>query len=159
MNPRLPVPLDLADEPIARSVLALQRASYAVEAELIGSDGIPHLTETLAELRAAGLEWLGAFDERAWSARVSWARPGRRRRSTSIDLVVAPRAFRRGVASALLDGLDAPSRVIRRWSRPAARTDRPSSSTAGAASRLFASAKSSRGRGHGARARRPRRGR
>ena len=53
------VRLDLADEAIARSVLALQRESYAVEAELIGDDRIPQLTETLEELRAAGLDWLG----------------------------------------------------------------------------------------------------
>ena len=36
-----PVLLDLADEAIARSVLALQREAYAVEAELIAADGIP----------------------------------------------------------------------------------------------------------------------
>ena len=35
-SPILPVPLDLADEAIARSVLELQRESYAVEAGLIG---------------------------------------------------------------------------------------------------------------------------
>ena len=41
-----PVDLDLADEGIARSVLALQREAYAVEAELIAADGIPQLSET-----------------------------------------------------------------------------------------------------------------
>jgi ribosomal protein S18 acetylase RimI-like enzyme len=103
--PILPIPLDLADEAVARSVLALQRESYAVEAALIGSDGIPQLTETLEELRAAALEWLGTFDEAGLTGAVSW---------TVLDdgtvdihrLVVAPRAFRRGVASTLLDALD-----------------------------------------------------
>ncbi len=61
--PILPVLLDLADEAIARSVLELQRESYAVEAGLIGSEGIPQLTETLEELQSAGLDWLGTFDE------------------------------------------------------------------------------------------------
>ena len=107
MNPPVrPVLLDLADESIARSVLALQRESYAVEAALIGSDGIPQLTETLEELRAAGLDWLGTFDEAGLAGAVSW---------TILDdgtvdifrLVVAPRAFRRGIASALLDALEA----------------------------------------------------
>ena len=101
-----PVPLDLADESIARSVLALQREAYAVEADLIGSDGIPQLTETLDELRAAGLEWLGVFDGKGLSGAVSWAVLG----DGTVDihrLIVAPRAFRRGVASALLDALDA----------------------------------------------------
>ncbi len=78
--PILPVPLDLADEAIARSVLELQRESYAVEAGLIGSDGIPQLTETLEELRAAGLEWLGTFDEAGLTGAVSWKVLGRRDR-------------------------------------------------------------------------------
>jgi ribosomal protein S18 acetylase RimI-like enzyme len=104
--PTLPVPLDLADEPIARSVLALQRESYAVEAALIGSDGIPQLTETLEELRGAGLDWLGTFDETGLTGAVSWMILD----DGTVDihrLVVAPRAFRRGIASALLDELDA----------------------------------------------------
>ena len=100
-----PLPLDLDDESVARSVLALQRESYAVEAGLIGSDGIPQLTETLEELRAAGLEWLGVFDDTGLSGAVCWAVLP----EGTVDihrLVVAPRAFRRGVASALLDALD-----------------------------------------------------
>jgi ribosomal protein S18 acetylase RimI-like enzyme len=104
VNP--PVVLDLADEPTARSVLELQRASYAVEAGLIGSDGIPQLTETIEELRAAGLAWLGTFDETGLTGAVSWKVID----DGTVDihrLVVAPRAFRRGVASALLDELDA----------------------------------------------------
>jgi ribosomal protein S18 acetylase RimI-like enzyme len=104
VNP--PVVLDMTDEPTARSVLELQRESYAVEAALIGSDGIPQLTETLAELRAAGLAWLGISDQTGLTGAVSW----RILDDGTVDihrLVVAPRAFRRGVASALLDELDA----------------------------------------------------
>jgi ribosomal protein S18 acetylase RimI-like enzyme len=104
--PVVPVLLDLADESIARSVLALQRESYAVEAALIGSDDIPQLTETLDELRAAGLDWLGTSDETGLNGAVSW----RILDDGTVDihrLVVAPRAFRRGVASTLLDELDA----------------------------------------------------
>ena len=101
-----PARLDLADEVIARSVLALQRESYAVEAELIASHGIPQLTETLEELQSAGLDWLGTFDETGLTGAVSW---------TILDdgtvdihrLVVAPRSFRRGIATALLNALDA----------------------------------------------------
>ena len=103
---REPVLLDLADEAIARSVLALQREAYAVEAELIASDGIPQLTETLEELQAAGLDWLGTFDEGGLTGAVSWMLLD----DGTIDihrLVVAPRAFRRGIATALLDALDA----------------------------------------------------
>jgi ribosomal protein S18 acetylase RimI-like enzyme len=103
VNP--PVRLDLADEAIARSVLEVQRAAYAVEAELIGSDGIPALTESLDELRAAPEDWLGVVDVDGLAGAVSW----RELDDGIIDihrLIVAPRAFRRGVATALLDALD-----------------------------------------------------
>jgi len=100
-----PVGLDLADEAVARSVLALQREAYAIEAALIGSAGIPALTETLDELRAAGESWLGLSDHGGLAGAVSW----RELADGTVDihrLVVAPRAFRQGVATALLDGLD-----------------------------------------------------
>jgi ribosomal protein S18 acetylase RimI-like enzyme len=98
--------LDLADESVARSVLDLQRESYAVEATLIADDRIPALTETLAELRDAGLEWLGASDEDGLAGAIAWTvLPDG---TVDIDrLVVTPRSFRRGVGTALLDGLDA----------------------------------------------------
>ena len=104
-----PVPprrLDLSDEAIARPLLELQRESYAVEAALIGDDRIPQLTETLDALRAAGLDWLGAFDDTGLTGAVAWTVLP----DETVDihrLIVAPRAFRRGVATALLDGLDA----------------------------------------------------
>ena len=100
------VRLDVSDDGAARAVHALQRESYAVEAGLLGDDRIPPLTETLDELREAGLEWLGARDEDGLTGAVAWTvlDDG----TVDIDrLVVAPRAFRRGVATALLDGLDA----------------------------------------------------
>jgi ribosomal protein S18 acetylase RimI-like enzyme len=100
-----PTPLDLADDAVAQAVLALQRDAYAVEARIIGSDGIPALTETFDGLRGAGEEWLGVFDTDGLIGAVSW----RALDDGTIDicrLFVAPRAFRRGVASALLDGLD-----------------------------------------------------
>ncbi len=101
-----PQGLDLGDEAIARSVLELQRASYAVEAALIGDDRIPPLTETLDGLQGAGLDWLGTRDEDGLTGAVAWTvlEDG----TVDIDrLIVAPRAFRRGVATALLDGLEA----------------------------------------------------
>ncbi len=93
------------DEDVARAVLVLQRDAYAVEAALIGSDGIPALTETLEELRCAGEEWLGSFDALGLSGAVAW-RPLRDGTVDICRLVVAPRALRRGVATALLDELD-----------------------------------------------------
>jgi GNAT superfamily N-acetyltransferase len=41
----------------AGELVMLQRAAYAVEAELIGDDRIPQLSETPEELAMAGLTW------------------------------------------------------------------------------------------------------
>ena len=98
-------PIDLADEATAAAVVALQREAYAVEAALIGSDGIPALTESAEAVRAAGEDWIGAADDDGLVGAVSW----RELADRTIDihrLVVAPRAFRRGIATALLDALD-----------------------------------------------------
>jgi hypothetical protein len=55
------VRLDIANRETAQAVLQLQRLAYRVEAELIGSDGIPPLWETLEELRTCGEDFLGAL--------------------------------------------------------------------------------------------------
>ena len=98
-----PLWVDLDDD-LARDVLALQRAAYAVEAALIGSDGIPALTETVEQLRDAGETWLGTYDGVGLTGAVAWQVLA----DGTVDicrLVVAPRAFRGGVATALLDEL------------------------------------------------------
>ncbi|MFD9409646.1 GNAT family N-acetyltransferase [Streptomyces sp. NPDC059989] len=94
--------LDLADEATADAVYRLGRAAYAVEAELIGFDGIPALAESLAEMRAHALNWVGAVSDGgdlagflAWEEAAGGA--------VCIDrLCVSPAWFRRGVASLLL---------------------------------------------------------
>ncbi len=94
------VSLDLADESTASELLELQRRAYRVEAELIGSDGIPPLRETLAELQASPETFLGARVDGVLAGAISWRFDGE-----TIDvhrLVVDPARFRRGVGSALL---------------------------------------------------------
>ncbi|GAB7028815.1 GNAT family N-acetyltransferase [Streptomyces sp. NPDC021749] len=98
--------LDLADPGTLRQLWQLQRAAYAVEAELIGFDGIPPLHETLQELRSCTESFLGVTDETGLVGAVSWARL----HDGTLDicrLVVHPRAHRRGIATALLNSLDA----------------------------------------------------
>ena len=98
--------LDLADPATLRQLWELQRAAYAVEADLIGFDGIPAFRETLAELRGCGEAFLGVSDEAGLAGAVSWTR----RHDGTLDicrLVVHPRAHRRGIATTLLDRLDA----------------------------------------------------
>ena len=108
---------------MVRRVHAIQRAAYAVEAELIGTRAIPPLHETLEELAAAGKreEFFGVFEEAASEGAAGWDRsvgrgeercvgfvaleaeasgpPGSMRISR---LAVDPMHFRRGVGRMLI---------------------------------------------------------
>ncbi|KAF2776899.1 GNAT family N-acetyltransferase [Streptomyces sp. OM5714] len=100
-----PVRLDLSDPDTLRHLWDLQRASYAVEARLIGFDGIPPLHESLEQLRACEESFIGVRDELRLVGAVAWTRSD----NGVLDicrLVVHPVAHRRGVATALLDALD-----------------------------------------------------
>ncbi|MFF1569921.1 GNAT family N-acetyltransferase [Streptomyces sp. NPDC058293] len=100
-----PVQLDLSDPDTLRHLWDLQRASYAVEARLIGFEGIPPLHESLEQLRACDESFLGVRDELRLVGAVAWTRLP----NGALDicrLVVHPVAHRRGVATALLDALD-----------------------------------------------------
>ncbi|MEZ4570840.1 MAG: hypothetical protein R2849_11040 [Thermomicrobiales bacterium] len=52
-------PIDPSDPGDADRLLELQKLAYRIEADLIGFDGIPPLHETLEELTALPLAWLG----------------------------------------------------------------------------------------------------
>ncbi|MGH3914753.1 MAG: GNAT family N-acetyltransferase [Pseudonocardiaceae bacterium] len=98
--------LELSDEDTIRQIWELQRVAYAVEAELIGYGGIPPLHESWGELRACGESFLGVYGEAGLTGAVSWIRPD----GATLDicrLMVHPRAHRSGIATSLLDGLDA----------------------------------------------------
>jgi ribosomal protein S18 acetylase RimI-like enzyme len=100
-----PARLDLADLDTLRQLWDLQRAAYAVEALLIGFDGIPALHESLEQLGACDESFLGIRDESRLVGAVSWTRLP----NGALDicrLVVHPDAHRRGIATALLDALD-----------------------------------------------------
>ncbi|GAA0897356.1 hypothetical protein GCM10009557_71990 [Virgisporangium ochraceum] len=77
-----------SDEPLASALLSLQHAAYAVEAAAIGDDRIPPLHETLDELRAGPLRWLGAFQDDRVVGAIAWTEDGS---TVDIDrLVVDP---------------------------------------------------------------------
>ena len=89
-----------ADPALAARLLEVQRAAYAVEAELIGDDRIPALHEDLPALLAAGLDWLVALEDGAVVGAL-----GRRQTDDGVDvdrLVVDPARSRRGAGRALL---------------------------------------------------------
>ena len=105
--------LDLADDATVEALVALQRASYAVEAELIGAAELPPQRETADELRESGETFLGARRDGTLVGAVAYVRDG-----GTVDihrLVVDPAAFRGGIATALLDALDARERDAERW--------------------------------------------
>ena len=94
--------LDLSDPDTLRGLWELQRAAYAVEAALIGFDGIPPLHESPEDLRACGESFLGTEE---LTGAVSWVRL----EDGTLDicrLVVHPAVHRSGIAGALLDALD-----------------------------------------------------
>ena len=97
--------LELSDPDTLRCLLDLQYASYAVEARLIGFDGIPALHESPDDLRDCAESFLGLDDENGLAGAVSWVR----QHDGTLEicrLMVHPRAFRRGIATTLLDALD-----------------------------------------------------
>ncbi|MFD9102666.1 GNAT family N-acetyltransferase [Streptomyces virginiae] len=95
-------PLDLSDDATADAVHRIGRAAYSVEAEIIGFDGIPALRESLPEMRAQALRWVGAVSEGGQLAGfLAWEEEPDG--DIGIDrLCVDPAFFRRGVASLLL---------------------------------------------------------
>ncbi|HET8953182.1 MAG TPA: GNAT family N-acetyltransferase [Solirubrobacteraceae bacterium] len=105
--------LDLGDAATLERLVALQRAGYAVEAQLIGAAELPPMRETPAELRASGETFLGARRDGRLVGAISFKREG-----ATVDihrLVVDPAAFRGGVATALLDALEAREAAAEHW--------------------------------------------
>jgi GNAT superfamily N-acetyltransferase len=83
-----------------QELLAMQHAAYAVEAKIIEDDRIPPLHETLHELCAERLTWLGAFDDDRLTGAVAWSETAR---IVDIErLVVDPGKHRRGIGGALV---------------------------------------------------------
>ncbi|GAA1148895.1 hypothetical protein GCM10009630_54190 [Kribbella jejuensis] len=97
--------LDVTDHELATRLLEIQHAAYAVEAELIGFDGIPPLQEDLHELMASTEHWLGRYDGSHLVGAVAYELPDERTVEIS-RLIVDPKHARRGHGRALLDHLD-----------------------------------------------------
>jgi hypothetical protein len=64
--------LDIVGRETAEAVLQVQQVAYRIEAELIGSDGIPPLWETIEDLRTCGQEFLGVTVNGALVGATSW---------------------------------------------------------------------------------------
>lgn len=98
----IPEELDLTDDTTAIAVHAVGLRSYRVEADLIGFDDIPPLHESLEDMRAQPLRWLGCRADGVPVAFITWAQDD----VVDIDrLCVDPSWFRRGLATTLLHAL------------------------------------------------------
>jgi len=94
------VRLDLPAASTASQLLELQREAYRVEADLVGSNEIPPLRETLPELQACGETFLGARAGGVLAGAIAWKLEG-----DTLDLnrlVVHPAHFRKGIGVALV---------------------------------------------------------
>jgi ribosomal protein S18 acetylase RimI-like enzyme len=92
--------LDITQRDVASAVVELQRRAYRVEAELIGSDRIPSLHETVEELQGSDESFLGAYVDGTLAGAISW-----RLDAEVLDvhrLVVDPTHFRVGIGTALV---------------------------------------------------------
>ncbi|MCM3585529.1 GNAT family N-acetyltransferase [Mesobacillus maritimus] len=84
---------------LAKNLLALQRVSYQLEAELLDFDKIPPLTETLEQLMTSGETFIGCFDASKIIGALSY-----KRKDAQIDLyrvMVHPDWVRQGIAQEL----------------------------------------------------------
>jgi ribosomal protein S18 acetylase RimI-like enzyme len=91
------------DRSTAESIVAVQRASYAVEAELIGYDQMPGLVEDAGAVADLAQTMLGAFVSDALAGVLGYQRAGG---VVDVDrLAVDPRSFRRGVGRSLMADL------------------------------------------------------
>ena len=92
--------LDLSNEVETAELLALQKAAYTVEAELIGSSEIPPLKDTLRDLMRCGETFYGCFEKGRLVGAISYKCEGR-----VLDvhrLVVHPDHFCKGIGRSLV---------------------------------------------------------
>ena len=78
---------------VALRIVEIQRAAYAIEADLIGFGGIPQLVETEGEVRELGqMTWLGAFFNDLLVGLIAWEENGN---EVEIDRLAVDPAFAR----------------------------------------------------------------
>ena len=105
--------LEVGASGVAEAIVELQRASYRVEADILGARTLPVLKESPRKLRRTRERFLGAFEGERLVGAVSWKRSG-----ALVDihrLVVHPDRLRRGIAHALLEALEGLQADAERW--------------------------------------------
>ncbi|WJH37137.1 GNAT family N-acetyltransferase [Paenibacillus sp. CC-CFT747] len=105
--------LNLNDNREALQVLALQQASYRVEADIIGFEDIPPLMDSMDSLRRSGESFLGSFEDEELAGMLAYTKA--KGQVTICRLGVHPDYFRKGTASRLLLHLEAAEPEISRF--------------------------------------------
>lgn len=97
-------PINHTEQRVARRIVAIQKAAYAVEAGLMGFDAIPPLHERVTEVQARrDLTWIAAFNNDTIVGIIAWFDHGD---SLEIDrLAVDPAWSRRGYGRELVRAL------------------------------------------------------
>lgn len=96
--------IDIQNMKMADEVLAMQKSSYKVEAEIIGFMDIPPLLETVEELMNSGETFIGSYIGEQLAGAVSYKIIGNK-----LDIhrvMVHPLHFRKGIAKNLLIHLE-----------------------------------------------------
>lgn len=96
--------IDFQNNRLVRVLFELQRASYKIEADLIGFDEIPPLKESLDEFCQSGEEFLGYFEKNELAGAISYTIEGEE--LTICRMVVHPNHFRKGIAQGLLSAVE-----------------------------------------------------
>ncbi|MFF0830385.1 GNAT family N-acetyltransferase [Brevibacillus sp. NPDC003359] len=92
--------LDLQDEQTVQKLWSMQQRAYRVEAEIIGTEDIPPLQESVEQLRTCEETFYGYIVEGELAGAVSFLIEGE-----TLDIhrmIVDPVHFRKGIASQLL---------------------------------------------------------
>ena len=92
--------LNLENIEVIKEILDLQLASYRVEADIIGFDGIPPLKDTVCTLKESKEEFYGYFIEEVLAGIISY-----KIKNSILDIhrvAVHPSFFRRSIAEQLI---------------------------------------------------------
>jgi len=94
-------PLDLSNPQLAQSVLAIQRPAYQIEANLIGFQDIPALSDTVEDLMNSKETFIGYYEDDDLLGVLSYEDT-----EELVDicrLVIAPASFRKGIGRQLVE--------------------------------------------------------
>lgn len=103
--------IDPSDPRLATRIVEIQRAAYAVEAELIGFNGIPQLSESAEQVQSlTALHWRAVVDDGVLAGIIAWTEDDA---LVDIDrLAVDPAASRRGYGRRLVQSVPVDRRTV-----------------------------------------------